>query len=173
MIILNKQRKLICYGPFCYPKRIKHNREDLKTSRTNSRKHYCDRCFKYINKRKYNRRDLYRYIENKAHVLFPTGQMLNDISKLRKERHYTYKGLLTALKYANDHSLNFDFKSKYFLHYVPYIYEKAQEDRSKKDEHNDLVLNSTNINNQITNVKVNPKVFEHHNEVPKYDLSKF
>ena len=95
-----KARKLMCYGPFCHPKKIKHDRETMVVSR-NGQKHYCHKCWNYISKQSRDRNLLYSYIRNKPSVTISFGMMIREIKTLQTKYGYTFRGIKTALVYAS------------------------------------------------------------------------
>lgn len=109
-------RLLKCYGKKCEEKGLKYPKEELIEIGS---KRYCKNCAK----EKYERDELYKYINFKMNYPFTPQGIRKQIKDYRE--YYTYGEMLYVLKYFWDIEKN-DIR-KGTIGIIPYVYDEAKK----------------------------------------------
>ena len=130
---MNTKRKLLCYGPNCYPLKKKHDREELELFRG---KNYCIDCFKIVTKNVKDRDDLYTILRAIYNTNIIPAMVHSQIKKFKNEG-MTYRGIFNTIHYLED-IRGYHFELKYGIGLVRNYYYDGQnyhkEELSKSDK---------------------------------------
>ena len=107
-------------------------------------------CYERIQREKKNRQDLLDYISLKYDINFPTGYMLRQISDYHDKRGYSYKAMLTTLKFIFDVE-RVPIKDGVGVGLIPFYFEKAKAYYSKIRTAGKTASNTT-INNKTKKI---------------------
>lgn len=114
-------------------------------------------CFEKYKRQQENREVLLNYIAEKYNLQYPTGYMLKQVEDFHVKRGYSYKAMLTTLKYAFEVE-KLQPKDNVGVGIITFYYEKARIYYTKLRTVGNSAQNIT-VNNTIVKVRaVKPKV---------------
>lgn len=121
-------RKVKCYGPYCEPYGIKHEKENVRKI---SGKNYCPECYKVVIKDKEDREELYEYVAELYG--FTTPLMKKHIKEMNENNGWSYKLIKSLIKYVIqvkgkkiDMKYGLTLYQNYYVEFVQYVKQRKQ-----------------------------------------------
>ena len=144
-------RKVKCYGPYCEPYGIKHEKENMKKI---SGKNYCPECYEIVIKEKEERESLYKYLTNEYG--FVTPLMKKHAKEMHNSNGWSYKRIETLIKFTiNIEKRKYDMKYgltlyqnsyKEFIDYIKQRKENKNNNKGKENKKETIIVNSELFN---------------------------
>lgn len=101
------ERKLLCYGPECYPEKKKHPREELFVFHG---KRYCKKCIVIVKEESESRETLINTLRKIYNTGFLPSLVLSQIKKFHLNG-MTYYGINNTINYLQEvHGYKFELK---------------------------------------------------------------
>lgn len=131
-------RKVKCYGPYCEPYGIKHEKENVRKI---SGKNYCPECYKVVIKEKEERESLYKYLTNEYG--FVTPLMKKHAKEMHNNNDWSYKRIEALIKFTiNIEKRKYDMKYGLTLYqnsykeFIDYIKQRKKNKNNNKGKEN-------------------------------------
>lgn len=144
-------RKVKCYGPYCEPYEIKHEKENVRKI---SGKNYCPECYKVVIKEKEERENLYKYLTNEYG--FVTPLMKKHAKEMHNSNGWSYKRIEALIKFTiNIEKRKYDMKYgltlyqnsyKEFIDYIKQRKENKNNNKGKENKKETIIVNSELFN---------------------------
>ncbi|AIA64127.1 hypothetical protein CF1_0084 [Staphylococcus phage CF1] len=144
-------RKVKCYGPYCEPYGIKHEKENMKKI---SGKNYCPECYEIVIKEKEERESLYKYLTNEYG--FVTPLMKKHAKEMHNSNGWSYKRIEALIKFTiNIEKRKYDMKYgltlyqnsyKEFIDYIKQRKENKNNNKGKENKKETITVNSELFN---------------------------
>nr|WNM55835.1 hypothetical protein CoNPh37_CDS0169 [Staphylococcus phage S-CoN_Ph37] len=131
-------RKVKCYGPYCEPYGIKHEKENMKKI---SGKNYCPECYEIVIKEKEEQESLYKYLTNEYG--FVTPLMKKHAKEMHNSNGWSYKRIEALIKFTiNIEKRKYDMKYGLTLYqnsykeFIDYIKQRKENKNNNKGKEN-------------------------------------
>ncbi|WNM51430.1 hypothetical protein CoNPh11_CDS0188 [Staphylococcus phage S-CoN_Ph11] len=144
-------RKVKCYGPYCEPYGIKHEKENMKKI---SGKNYCPECYEIVIKEKEEQESLYKYLTNEYG--FVTPLMKKHAKEMHNSNGWSYKRIEALIKFTiNIEKRKYDMKYgltlyqnsyKEFIDYIKQRKENKNNNKGKENKKETITVNSELFN---------------------------
>ena len=144
-------RKVKCYGPYCEPYGIKHEKENVRKI---SGKNYCPECYEIVIKEKEERESLYKYLTNEYG--FVTPLMKKHAKEMHNSNGWSYKRIEALIKFTiNIEKRKYDMKYgltlyqnsyKEFIDYIKQRKENKNNNKGKENKKETITVNSELFN---------------------------
>lgn len=144
-------RKVKCYGSYCEPYGIKHEKENMKKI---SGKNYCPECYEIVIKEKEERESLYKYLTNEYG--FVTPLMKKHAKEMHNSNGWSYKRIEALIKFTiNIEKRKYDMKYgltlyqnsyKEFIDYIKQRKENKNNNKGKENKKETITVNSELFN---------------------------
>ena len=158
-------RKVKCYGPYCEPYGIKHDKENVTKI---SGKNYCPKCYKYMMKEREQRDKLYNYIAKIYDLPFATPLIKKHIKQLH-EQGLSYKKIYALVHYCAEIKKDYRLPdSKYgililsnqYPEMVRYYKDKKHHKEKNKGKENKKITIRVDSNHFSNNTYKNSKIYD-------------
>lgn len=144
-------RKVKCYGPYCEPYGIKHEKENMKKI---SGKNYCPECYEIVIKEKEEQESLYKYLTNEYG--FVTPLMKKHAKEMHNSNGWSYKRIEALIKFTiNIEKRKYDMKYgltlyqnsyKEFIDYIKQRKENKNNNKGKENKKETITVNAELFN---------------------------
>lgn len=153
-------RKVKCYGPYCEPYGIKHDKENVAKI---SGKNYCPKCYEYIMKEKEERESLYKYLTNEYG--FVTPLMKKHAKEMHNSNGWSYKRIESLIKFTinikdkrYDEKFGITLYQNHYSEFISYVKDRKKrknQNKGKRNPKRTIRIDSRNYsNNQYKNSKL-------------------